>query len=83
MAPADEETGFDAPSAPKNKELDEAVEILNTANEEGEDVLTEYETEFAEDVYDKIKAGRIVELSDPQKEMVHKIKAKLEREGIL
>lgn len=65
-------------------ELRELDAVLAIAIEHGPDVLSKWENEFVQSISTQRKRrGPYYELSDSQKETIEKIKAKLEREGVL
>lgn len=65
-------------------EVREYADILEKALECEDDILNDYEREFASSVYDRIKrVGSIFQVSENQMVVINRIKTKLESEGLL
>lgn len=78
---SDDQVGFN--TAPRDQEIEEVKKILNLALEEP-DVFNDWEQEFAKSALEQIeKYGPGWKYSLSRKEAVEKIKAKLEREGLI
>lgn len=80
---SEEHVGFGAPKPPVDKEIEEAKKVLEAALEEP-DVLNDFEKDFCSSSLEQIKQyGSRWKYSLNRQEMVEKIRAKLEKEGLI